>query len=691
MGIPLSAAYAVDEGGSGGEAGGLTYASTDAGGLPSAPTDEGEADSAGDTSIVIAAPSQDGVTSEAPGSDPESISESEAASDSQPASESTGDAGGLPSAPTDTTGEAGGLPSAPTDDTGEAGGIHALAIEPLASTSWVAVDDDPVYGDAFVWSTTVNDWSGSNTSLKDALDAIVISSVNPYIIFISGDITMGDTYTLATGKVVLRKSTEPGGTTVTYSNFQDLCVPWDYTQPYTNTAAASPDLYDDVADWNLYSADGKRHFIINAGSATSLTTENITLNGGIPLDNPEAVGGGIAITGNSSVTLCANVVNCQSTARVGGAGVSLESKATVTVKGGVIAKNRQIASGDSFGAGGIGTMSTAQAGGVINLNGYTIIEDNKTGSYGGGVFFYSAGTCVFDGNVLIRRNEASNGGGIFVRHKINLTIQGNVTIAQNHAAATQASMNGVFYGGTGGGAFFAGYDTASVSIKGNATFDGNTADRGGGGIYLNGVDSATNRADYQAVTLTLTGGQFTGNQALGTARDIPAAAMPDTALAIGAGGAIFTYFPRTIKIPAYSTVSFTGNHGTFSAFLDNTDLQTLDSALHVQSFFSGDDYVSHIGKADVHTSIVNTPGPAGYNYYNLYNNYDIGVPNNLTLGMYTPITVSVLPAGGAGGQVVEDSNNVYIDPLGTGARQAALGSTLKYTPQAASGWYLKSF
>jgi hypothetical protein len=120
-------------------------------------------------------------------------------------------------------------------------------------------------------------------------------------------------------------------------------------------------------------------------------------------------------------------------------------------------------------------------------------------------------------------------------------------------------------------------------------------------------------------------------------------------------------------------------------------LQTLTNSLHATgSFYEGDDYVSHIQNPNVPTSVVNQHGPTGYDYFNLYNNYDIGALNNLTMGLFTPIKVAVVPADGSGGQVAE-GDNVYIDPLNTGVKQAELGSTLTFTPQPESGWFLKSF
>ncbi|MDR1779018.1 MAG: YDG domain-containing protein, partial [Clostridiales Family XIII bacterium] len=567
-------------------------------------------------------------------------------------------------------------------------GISALGIEPMAVT-WVDVTDDPVWGNAKVYPYVVNSWPTATTGLKAALGEVGAYNANlPYIILIGSDIQMTETYELAGKNVVLRKTTATGGSAVNKDNYLTGAAPWNYNNPYDNTTAASPALYDGVSDWNITSASDARHFLISGSGTASLTTENITLNGGIAFDDLSSNGGGIKITATGTVDLRANVINSHWTSQVGGGGVSIEAASTVNVKGGVIAKNRQTAGGASNGSGGIGIKFNITAK-SLNLTGYTIIEDNQASGYGGGVYIYSAGTCVFDGNVLIRRNEGCNGGGIFLRNNITLTIKGNVTISQNRAAGETAG-SAAMYAGTGGGALFSGIGTATITIAENATFDGNTATRGGGGIYFNSIDKPLD-SSKQGVTLNLTGGRFINNQALGTARDLAEGAQAEVAYAIGGGGAIFTYYPKTIKIPAYSTTYFNGNLGTFSAFIDNTELQTLDNTLHQQSFFSGDNYISHIENAAIHTSLVNVSGPLNYDYYNLYNNYDIGMPNNLTLGLFTPVNVSVLPADGSGGQVTEDSGNVYIDPLQTGVKQAALNSTLKFTPVEADGWRLASF
>ncbi|MDR1778670.1 MAG: YDG domain-containing protein, partial [Clostridiales Family XIII bacterium] len=559
----------------------------------------------------------------------------------------------------------------------------------LTPDEYNPVLNDPSWGIAYVYGSVVTTWtnpSGTN-GLLEALDKAGASDANhPYVILIGAEFTMGASYDLAGKSVSLRKTTGSAVDLVNHTGEQ----PWNYSNAYGNTAAASPDLYDGVSDWSIKSASGARHFLISGSGAASLTTENIMLDGGIDFDNTTTAGGGIQITATGAVTLRANVMNAHATSQVGGAGISIEGVGNVTVKGGVIARNRQYSGSGSSGAGGIGAKYDTSTGTILNLTGYTIIENNKTPSYGGGVYLYSAGTCTFDGNVLIRNNEACNGGGIFVRDKINLTIKGNVTVSGNKALGEPISGSAAMYSGTGGGALFCGFSDATVTIADNATFDSNTAARGGGAIYFNAIDKGSDLT-YQGVTLNLTGGRFTNNQALGTYRDLAEGAPAEVAYAIGGGGAIFTRYPQTIKIPAYSTTYFGGNLGTFSAFIDNTELQTAESDLHSQSFFSGDTYTNHILNAEIHTSLVNKPGPTGYDYYNLYNNYDIGMPNNLTLGLFTPVNVTTLPADGSGGSVTGDPNNVYIDPLDTGVKQAALNSKLKFTPEPADGWRLYSF
>ena len=170
---------------------------------------------------------------------------------------------------------------------------------------------------------------------------------------------------------------------------------------------------------------------------------------------------------------------------------------------------------------------STQAGGAIQTNsgfilmkGGAAIQDNESAYYGGGIYMGQAATLDMKGGT-IQGNKAPNGGGIDSQGMITMTagtIQNNTasvgggiklngsrvglvmsggSITGNHAEASSSSSEGK---GDGGGVCV--YYEATLTLDGG-TIANNTADRYGGGVYM----------ERSSTTLTLNGGTIQGNTA----------------------------------------------------------------------------------------------------------------------------------------------------------------------------------
>jgi hypothetical protein len=553
--------------------------------------------------------------------------------------------------------------------------------------------NDPVWGTPYLYGTVVTTWtnpSGTN-GLLEALNKVGTYNANrPYVILIGADITMAATYALTSKNIVLRKTTE---TTVDPINHTGEKW-WNYNNSW-DTTEGDPTLFDGESDWKITVGSSIRHFSVGSGNI-NLTLENITLDGGVNVGATAspAKGGFQLVSGDvtRNFVFAGNVTRCynSNTHYATGGGAVFETAGTklasiLDVRGGVFYNNSTAYVGGVIGSAWDSSNQT------IYVRGYTIMQDNQALLYGGAIAAYQANLTVKD-NAIIRDNTARGGGAILTKGGV-MTITDNVRITGNVANYGIVSGDGDFRCGTGGGVMIA-FQTGGVNgvfnLSGNALIDGNRASRSGGGIAMFDTNG-----DGTGITVNLTGGSITNNIATGETRSLPSSASASEKATIGSGGGVYCNWLTRVFIPAYSTTVFSGNQAAFIAFVDNGKLQNLSSDLHTGTnkiaFFDNDNYISHIEKSDIGTSLVNTHGPTGNDFFNLYNNYDCGVPNNIPVGLYSQVNVNEVPADGSGGDVTEDSANAYVDPLQIGVKQAEVGAKLKFTPVAEPGWYLKSF
>jgi hypothetical protein len=117
----------------------------------------------------------------------------------------------------------------------------------------------------------VNSWANLQTALN-AVETYNPNAVDgneqPYVIYISGDITMGASYTIGTKNIILRKWV--GGP-----------QPWNYNNdyPYKNVEGTEPELYDGISDFYITLAQSPYSFTVsnNGAGPAVLSLENVTL------------------------------------------------------------------------------------------------------------------------------------------------------------------------------------------------------------------------------------------------------------------------------------------------------------------------------------------------------------------------------------------------------------------------------
>ncbi|WDI32475.1 choice-of-anchor Q domain-containing protein [Hyphococcus flavus] len=237
-----------------------------------------------------------------------------------------------------------------------------------------------------------------------------------------------------------------------------------------------------------------------------------------------------------------------------GAGVRIETDATVTIQNSTISGNTISSEG---GGGGIsvGSIST------LNLIDSTV-SNNSAALYGGGIMTIATSATIYISNSEITNNEANNGGGVYSRGTTTITegsfiymneantgggvmSGGNLTVNASSAIASNTST-----GFAGGGVF----------VEGSAVFDGafivgNNANSGGGIFNQSGDLTILNTLISQNYAGGYGGGLYSNQNSDNT---IINSTFADNTTDSGAGG-LFAYNATGLDV-ANST--FSGNEGS---------------------------------------------------------------------------------------------------------------------------------
>jgi hypothetical protein len=560
--------------------------------------------------------------------------------------------------------------------------------------------DSPNTGGGVEWVYT-GDTTGSSTTpapvstwadLLVALNAVATynasSNPEPYVIYVSDNITQTAVYTITNKNIILRK----------WDNSADAGSepkPWNYDDPYITTeldpvdgktggtiaegdAVSTPDLYDGESDFHLVStvvltnatsgqAGSAGHFVVGPGTSV-LTLENITLDGdSYNSDGTTKYRGGIYSTANS-FTFAGNVTGCH---HFYNPAINIIGNVSFEMRGGVMYKNEHdVTNSGQLGA-CIGDDWSNGTNTNITVSGYSIFENNATGGYGTVISVRGRYVTVQD-DVIMRNNRGAIGGAIHMGGSsggvATLTIKDNVSLVNNTCFGIPKSGSAV-YPGCGGalnisGHSIAGNGTISVTISDNVLIAENSADRGGGAIMLgNALGTAT-------VSLNLLGGTIRDNVVRGTQRDLPGSPTASDRLSIGAGGAILSFAPQLISIPEKILIgddevdnptSFSGNEAPFLA-LTGLAANGDTPETHRAVFLNDLNYKSHIVKDFSSENSAMFPAP----YDNLYNGFDIGVPNtSQTAFGKLKIQTKVGETLGAGGSVTRSGSFSNVFPSGS--------------------------
>ena len=289
------------------------------------------------------------------------------------------------------------------------------------------------------------------------------------------------------------------------------------------------------------------------GAIVAYSARNVTLDHTTVKGNKAAIGGGILSFGtalaDTHITL-KNGTEVTGNTATSGAGLyawsvgsnpvqidieksSITNNTATNAGGGIFAyigvkvraDGADISGNKAVNGGGLYLYGTAAdpSRTTVDLINKTTITNNSATSYGGGIFAYD-GVKVTADDIELSGNTAANAGGILLwsTDKAPNSVTGEVTnstIANNTATGSgygggiyalnsklTASNNKILENKAQGGAGV--YLSASDATLTGNTFDGNTANGSGGGIYTYDPSGTAER------TITLTDNIFTNNKAL---------------------------------------------------------------------------------------------------------------------------------------------------------------------------------
>ncbi len=256
--------------------------------------------------------------------------------------------------------------------------------------------------------------------------------------------------------------------------------------------------------------------IYNAGT--------ITLSGAtISYNTATNTGGGLA--NNKTMTFSSGTLSNNEAPK--GAGIFNLTSQTITISGGTISSNKAISADDSIGGG----MYNC---GICKLTGGTF-KGNQATSGGGGIYssgsLYISGTATIGGTSAngnsLTDTDAGNGGGLFCSGATRFGYTYDGTTESAAAWSGSVSSNSAAFGGgiyqSAGSLKFSSSVTGTIGGSGKAntasvsgggiyskvavtleagTISYNTAESGGGGLYVNG-----------STTVTISGGTISHNTA----------------------------------------------------------------------------------------------------------------------------------------------------------------------------------
>jgi hypothetical protein len=233
-----------------------------------------------------------------------------------------------------------------------------------------------------------------------------------------------------------------------------------------------------------------RHFIIDGTGSLDVQISGMTLTNGHTSNSFQSERGGSIYDNGQKLTLDGVYLTSNQAVKSYGGAIDIEGQGTLIFKNGRLTSNvAGNTSGYYFGGGAISALSPGHTISISN----SLIANNMTGLYGGGIFSFGGGTVSIDSS----------------------TISNNSTTQFN-------DQGGTVFGGGGGGLMMGdGTNGGTLTIT-NSTFDANvTAGYGGGftfngkstGTGLNVINSTIVNNQSQTTTNGVAGGVLVGNLA----------------------------------------------------------------------------------------------------------------------------------------------------------------------------------
>ncbi|GHU66227.1 hypothetical protein AGMMS49983_15440 [Clostridia bacterium] len=505
--------------------------------------------------------------------------------------------------------------------------------------------------------TPVTTWNtDAATGLYQALELVngentgIFNENKPYVIYVGSDINMTGRYQITNKNIELRKASGV------------------LSAEILQTMAGSATVSD------------SRHFYIT-GATSKLVLENgIALDGGFLNDGTDIstlYKGGIYTTATRFI-FKGEIRYCRSA--TGGA-ISYNDGRTIELIDvhlhHNIAGDGNLNPSNTTGQGGAIAAQSWQAYYVLmTISGDSIIEDNFSGGYGGaiGISWKMGNVVTIKGNTKIINNRGANGGAIYCHGGI-LELRDNAEVSGNITDMIYPKDMAQSYPGTGGGIYFSGgTGTTTFNMRDNAKISNNVTANGGGGIYMQNANT---------VTLNLYDGEISGNIALGTARESLSGASAFDKISPGAGAGILAAGPQNIKIPVGSTITFFDNSAPFIALTELSPNTTppYETPIPYQAVFPNDtNYKSHILDPTLFEGS-NNSAKFSAPYNNLYNGYDIGVPNNsaTAFGKLKIVT-------SAGGSVIRSGTFANVFPAGQDWIGLDVDTAATFTPMPDPGY-----
>ena len=212
--------------------------------------------------------------------------------------------------------------------------------------------------------------------------------------------------------------------------------------------------------------------ICAVGKASNVTLSGVTVTENkatFSQNNTLAVGGGINAQGGTLTVKESNISGNH--ARGNGGGISSEESNVLNISDSIIQSNQGNNGGGIHVGERFGTSEPSQA----TITGTQILENESTGSQGGGVYVATQSTAALTNCVVAGNKTTSMGGGI-CGGLCAITLD-NVQVESNTVTGNNGMGGGVFLQGNQNG-------ESSLTLKNGTAIQNNSAVGFGGGIYL---------------------------------------------------------------------------------------------------------------------------------------------------------------------------------------------------------------